>query len=107
MIEFDPLLPRCIRFIPIRRTRTNPQDWVKARAIWLDGRETAATAADISLVVNRQFFQAETKRIGRERLVLWLNGVLSDEEAATIGSNGEIDLIKRLRKNNQQETKHD
>lgn len=32
--------------------------------------------------------------IGRERLILWLNGLLSDEEAASVGSAHEFEYLK-------------
>jgi hypothetical protein len=89
----DPLLPTKIRFIPLRRTRQHPSKFVKAIAVRLDGKEQCATANDISLLTGKEFFQTETNRIGWERLVLWLNNVLTDEEAATAGGS-EFEYLK-------------
>ncbi|GIK40413.1 MAG: hypothetical protein BroJett011_42460 [Chloroflexota bacterium] len=90
----DPLLPVKIRFVPLRRTQKNPAYRVKAITVRLNGEERQATAADISLVTGRDFFQTETDQIGWERLILWLSHLLNDEEAATLGSNHEIEYLK-------------
>jgi hypothetical protein len=90
----DPLIPIKIRFIPVRRTRQHPADCVKAVAVRLDGREVLATPSDISLVTDKQFFGDDPRWIGRERLILWLNGLLSDEEAASVGSAHEFEYLK-------------
>lgn len=90
----DPLMPVKIRFVPVKRTRRHPADCVKAIAVRLDGREALATSNDISLVTGKEFFGDDPRWIGRERLMLWLDGLLSDEEATTIGSTHEFEYLK-------------
>ncbi len=77
----DPLVPTEIRFVPIRSKGQVAR--VKAIAVRLNGAEEVATSAQISLVTGKQFFDNDTTRIPRERLQLWLDGLITDHEAAT------------------------
>lgn len=48
-----------------------------------NGPETFASSSDITHVAGHTFFQNETDRIGRARVIYWIEGWLSDREAAS------------------------
>lgn len=76
-----PIGAVAIRFEP-RRSKDIEAPHVKAIAIKMNGNESPASASDIGVVVGRPFFQSETMAISWPRLRMWLDGKITDEEAA-------------------------
>ena len=91
----DPIMKE-IKFVPVRGKSgksefTGNQIFVKAVRVDKNGRESRASASDISSAAGKLFFDTDTSKIGYPRLQRWLKGQLTEDEAAVwTGHEGEI-----------------
>ncbi|MFQ5458249.1 MAG: diguanylate cyclase domain-containing protein, partial [Myxococcota bacterium] len=91
-IQFpSPIGAQKIRFVPTRQKKSGVSaPRVKAIAIDGRGKESQASASDIGDVAGKPFFQNETEAIPYARLLLWIEGKISTEAAATKSKEGAL-----------------